>query len=105
VYKRQVPNAELLESEDFESEFSISYLSKQPMDEVKKIVMTISEVEQVEISEVSAFEEAAPTEKQEAKPEQEKEEVSVPAAKAPANDTPKANGNNGAAAVSYTHLT
>ncbi|MEK5134080.1 chemotaxis protein CheA [Bacillus sp. FSL W8-0645] len=95
---KTVPNAELLESEDFESEFSISYLSKQPMDVVKKIVMTISEVEQVEISEVSAFEEATPAEKQEAKPEQKKEEVSVPAAKAPANDAPKANGNNGAAA-------
>lgn len=95
---KTVPNAELLESEDFDSEFSISYLSKQPMDKVKKIVMTISEVEQVEISEVSAFEEAAPAEKQEAKLEQEKEEVSVPAAKAPANDAPKANGNNGAAA-------
>ncbi|MEH7800464.1 chemotaxis protein CheA, partial [Bacillus pumilus] len=87
---KTVPNAELLESEDFESEFSISYLSKQPMDVVKKIVMTISEV--------SAFEEATPAEKQEAKPEQKKEEVSVPAAKAPANDAPKANGNNGAAA-------
>lgn len=60
--------------------------------------MTISEVEQVEISEVSAFEEATPAEKQEAKPEQKKDEVSVPAAKAPANDAPKANGNNGAAA-------
>ncbi|MBB6601649.1 chemotaxis protein CheA [Bacillus sp. FSL M8-0266] len=95
---KTVPNAELLESEDFESEFSISYLSKQPMDVVKKIVMTISEVEQVEISEVSAFEEATPAEKQEAKPEQKKDEVSVPAAKAPANDAPKANGNNGAAA-------
>ncbi|MGA3878947.1 chemotaxis protein CheW [Bacillus pumilus] len=95
---KTVPNAELLESEDFESEFSISYLSKQPMDEVKKIVMTISEVEQVEISEVSAFEEANPAEKQEAKPEQKKEEVSVPAAKAPTNDAPKANGNNGSAA-------
>lgn len=33
---KTVPNAELLESEDFESEFSISYLSKQPMEEVKK---------------------------------------------------------------------
>ncbi|CAL8899828.1 chemotaxis protein CheA [Bacillus pumilus] len=95
---KTVPNAELLESEDFESEFSISYLSKQPMDVVKKIVMTISEVEQVEISEVTAFEEATPAEKQEAKPEQKKEEVSVPAAKAPANDAPKTNGNNGAAA-------
>lgn len=60
--------------------------------------MTISEVEQVEISEVSAFEEATPAEKQEAKPEQKKEEVSVPAAKVPANDAPKANGNNGSAA-------
>ncbi|MDM5319947.1 chemotaxis protein CheA [Bacillus altitudinis] len=99
---KTVPNAELLESEDFDSEFSISYLSKQPMDEVKKIVMTISEVEQVEISEVSAFEEAAPAEKQEAKLEQEKEEVSVPAAKAPANDAPKANGNNGAAGGTKT---
>lgn len=59
---KTVPNAELLESEDFESEFSISYLSKQPMEEVKKIVTAISEVEQVEISEVSAFEEAAPAE-------------------------------------------
>ncbi|MEH7842574.1 chemotaxis protein CheA [Bacillus safensis] len=95
---KTVPNAELLESEDFESEFSISYLSKQPMDEVQKIVTAISEVEKVEISEVSAFEEAAPAEKQEAQPEQKKEEVSVPAAKAPANDAPKANGNNGAAA-------
>ncbi|MFS3913364.1 chemotaxis protein CheW [Bacillus australimaris] len=94
---KTVPNAELLESEDFESEFSISYLSKQPMDEVKKIVTAISEVENVEISEVSAFE-AAPAAKQEAQPEQKKEEVSVPAAKAPANDAPKANGNNGAAA-------
>ncbi|MBU5208297.1 chemotaxis protein CheA [Bacillus safensis] len=95
---KTVPNAELLESEDFESEFSISYLSKLPMDEVQKIVTAISEVEKVEISEVSAFEEAAPAEKQEAQPEQKKEEVSVPAAKAPANDAPKANGNNGAAA-------
>ncbi|MFD4417075.1 chemotaxis protein CheW [Bacillus safensis] len=95
---KTVPNAELLESEDFESEFSISYLSKQPMDEVQKIVTAISEVEKVEISEVSAFEEAAPAEKQEAQTEQKKEEVSVPAAKAPANDAPKANGNNGAAA-------
>ncbi|WP_111290950.1 chemotaxis protein CheA [Bacillus safensis] len=95
---KTVPNAELLESEDFESEFSISYLSKQPMDEVKKIVTAISEVEKVEISEVSAFEEAAPAEKQEAHPEQKKEEVSVPAAKAPANDAPKVNSNNGAAA-------
>lgn len=95
---KTVPNAELLESEDFESEFSISYLSKQPMDEVQKIVTAISEVEKVEISEVSAFEEAAPAEKQEVQPEQKKEETSVPAVKAPANDAPKANGNNGAAA-------
>ncbi len=95
---KTVPNAELLESEDFESEFSISYLSKLPMDEVQKIVTAISEVEKVEISEVSAFEDAAPAEKQEAQIEQKKEEVSVPAAKAPANDAPKANGNNGAAA-------
>lgn len=95
---KTVPTAELLESEDFESEFSISYLSKLPMDEVQKIVTAISEVEKVEISEVSAFEEAAPAEKQEAHPEQKKEEVSVPAAKAPASDAPKANGNNGAAA-------
>ncbi|GLF90554.1 chemotaxis protein CheA [Bacillus safensis] len=94
---KTVPNAELLESEDFESEFSISYLSKQPIDEVKKIVTSISEVENVEISEVSAFE-AAPAEKQEAQPEQRKAEALVPAAKAPANDAPKANGNNGAAA-------
>lgn len=69
---KTVPNAELLESEDFESEFSISYLSKQPMDEVQKIVTAISEVEKVEISEVSAFEEAAPAEKQEVQPEQKK---------------------------------
>lgn len=95
---KTVPTAELLESEDFESEFSISYLSKLPMDEVQKIVTAISEVEKVEISEVSAFEEAAPAEKQEAQPEQKKEEVSVPAAKAPANDAPKVNSNNGAAA-------
>ncbi|MBQ4842067.1 chemotaxis protein CheA [Bacillus safensis] len=95
---KTVPNAELLESEDFESEFSISYLSKEPMDEVQKIVTAISEVEKVEISEVSAFEEAAPAEKQEVQPEQKKEETSVPAVKAPANDAPKANGNNGAAA-------
>ncbi|WP_426052530.1 chemotaxis protein CheW [Bacillus sp. DC4300-2b2] len=95
---KTVPNAELLESEDFESEFSISYLSKLPMDEVQKIVTAISEVEKVEISEVSAFEDAAPAEKQEAQIEQKKEEESVPAAKAPANDAPKANGNNGAAA-------
>ena len=94
---KTVPNAELLESEDFESEFSISYLSKQPMEEVKKIVTAISEVEQVEISEVSAFEEAAPAEAKAAKPEQKNEEVAAPAAKAPANDAPKANGNNGAA--------
>ncbi|MES9765788.1 chemotaxis protein CheA [Bacillus altitudinis] len=95
---KTVPNAELLESEDFESEFSISYLSKQPMEEVKKIVTAISEVEQVEISEVSAFEEAAPAEAKAEKPEQKNEEVAAPAAKAPANDAPKANGNNGAAA-------
>ncbi|MCY7692939.1 chemotaxis protein CheA [Bacillus altitudinis] len=95
---KTVPNAELLESEDFESEFSISYLSKQPMEEVKKIVTAISEVEQVEISEVSAFEEAAPAETKAEKPEQKNEEVAAPAAKAPANDAPKANGNNGAAA-------
>lgn len=95
---KTVPNAELLESEDFESEFSISYLSKQPMEEVKKIVTAISEVEQVEISEVSAFEEAAPDATKAEKPEQKNEEVAAPAAKAPANDAPKANGNNGAAA-------
>ena len=95
---KTVPNAELLESEDFESEFSISYLSKQPMEEVKKIVIAISEVEQVEISEVSAFEEAAPAETKAEKPEQKNEEAAAPAAKAPANDAPKANGNNGAAA-------
>ncbi|MFL0450781.1 chemotaxis protein CheW [Bacillus altitudinis] len=95
---KTVPNAELLESEDFESEFSISYLSKQPMEEVKKIVTAISEVEQVEISEVSAFEEAAPAGTKAEKPEQKNEEVAAPAAKAPANDAPKANGNNGAAA-------
>ncbi|MEY2238786.1 chemotaxis protein CheA [Bacillus altitudinis] len=95
---KTVPNAELLESEDFESEFSISYLSKQPMEEVKKIVTAISEVEQVEISEVSAFEEVAPAETKAEKPEQKNEEAAAPAAKAPANDAPKANGNNGAAA-------
>ncbi len=96
---KTVPNAELLESEDFESEFSISYLSKQPMEEVKKIVTAISEVEQVEISEVSAFEEAAPAETKAEKPEQKNEEAAAaPAIKAPANDAPKANGNNGAAA-------
>ncbi|WHF28595.1 chemotaxis protein CheA [Bacillus altitudinis] len=95
---KTVPNAELLESEDFESEFSISYLSKQPMEEVKKIVTAISEVEQVEISEVSAFEEVAPAETKAEKPEQKNEEVAAPATKAPANDAPKANGNNGAAA-------
>ncbi|WMT27783.1 chemotaxis protein CheA [Bacillus aerius] len=95
---KTVPNAELLESEDFESEFSISYLSKQPMEDVKKIVTTISEVEQVEISEVSAFEEAAPAETKAEKPEQKNAEAIAPAAKAPANDAPKANGNNGAAA-------
>ncbi|MCY7579574.1 chemotaxis protein CheA [Bacillus altitudinis] len=95
---KTVPNAELLESEDFESEFSISYLSKQPMEEVKKIVTAISEVEQVEISEVSAFEEAAPDATKAEKPEQKNEEVAAPAGKAPANDAPKANGNNGAAA-------
>ncbi|WP_368775050.1 chemotaxis protein CheW [Bacillus aerius] len=95
---KTVPNAELLESEDFESEFSISYLSKQPMEEVKKIVTAISEVEQVEISEVSAFEEAAPAETKAEKPEQKNEEAAAPAAKTPANDAPKANGNNGAAA-------
>lgn len=95
---KTVPNAELLESEDFESEFSISYLSKQPMEEVKKIVTAISEVEQVEISEVSAFEEAAPAETKAEKPEQKNEEAAAPAAKVPANDAPKANGNNGAAA-------
>lgn len=94
---KTVPNAELLESEDFESEFSISYLSKQSMEEVKKIVTAISEVEQVEISEVSAFEEVAPAETKTEKPEQKNEEVAPPAAKAPANDAPKANGNNGAA--------
>ncbi|MDF9417125.1 chemotaxis protein CheA [Bacillus altitudinis] len=95
---KTVPNAELLESEDFESEFSISYLSKQPMEEVKKIVTAISEVEQVEISEVSAFEEVAQAETKAEKPEQKNEEVAAPAAKAQANDAPKANGNNGAAA-------
>lgn len=96
---KTVPNAELLESEDFESEFSISYLSKQPMEEVKKIVTAISEVEQVEISEVSAFEEAAPAETKAEKTEQKNEEAAAaPAIKAPANDAPKANGNNGAAA-------
>ncbi|MFS0656307.1 chemotaxis protein CheW [Bacillus sp. 179-C3.3 HS] len=93
---KTVPNAELLESEDFDSEFSISYLSKQSIDEVKKIVAAISEVENVEITEVSAFEEPAASEKQEAAPKQ-KEESSVPAVKKQADETPKANANNGAA--------
>lgn len=96
------PNAELLESEDFESEFSISYLSKQSIDEVKKIVTTISEVENVEISEVSAFEETEAVEKQEEKIVEKQEEKPVPAAKAPANDVPKANSNNGAAGGTKT---
>ncbi|OLP66422.1 Chemotaxis protein CheA [Bacillus pumilus] len=95
---KTVPNAELLESEDFESVFSISYLSKQPMDDVKNIVASISEVENVEISEVPTFEETKAAEKQEETPVQKKEEGAVPAVKTPANEAKKANSNNGAAA-------
>ncbi|WP_353855739.1 chemotaxis protein CheA [Bacillus sp. Bos-x628] len=95
---KSVPNAELLESEDFESEFSISYLSKQSIDEVRKIVTSISEVEHVEISEVPTFKETAPAEKKKEKPEQKKEKSSVPASKLPANEASKSNGSHGASA-------
>ncbi|MGE6631421.1 chemotaxis protein CheW [Bacillus sp. NPDC077027] len=100
---KTVPNSELLESEDFESEFSISYLSKQSIEEVEKIVTTISEVEKVKVSEVPSFKGAAAATNKSPKSEEKKADAPVPVKKAETNsDAPKSGGNGAAANATKT---
>ncbi|MBT2573337.1 chemotaxis protein CheA [Bacillus sp. ISL-51] len=47
---KTIPSAEVLETEDFGTDFQVCFLTKQPAEEIKQIISGISEVERVEVS-------------------------------------------------------
>ncbi|WP_436335808.1 chemotaxis protein CheA [Bacillus velezensis] len=47
---KTIPAAEVLETEDFGTDFQVCFLTKQPAEEIKELISGISEVEKVEIS-------------------------------------------------------
>ncbi|MCR4366399.1 chemotaxis protein CheA [Bacillus velezensis] len=47
---KTMPAAEVLETEDFGTDFQVCFLTKQPAEEIKELISGISEVENVEIS-------------------------------------------------------
>lgn len=47
---KTIPAAEVLETEDFGTDFQVCFLTKQPAEEIKELISGISEVENVEIS-------------------------------------------------------
>ncbi len=47
---KTIPAAEVLETEDFGTDFQVCFLTKQPAGEIKELISGISEVENVEIS-------------------------------------------------------
>ncbi|MFO6495446.1 MULTISPECIES: chemotaxis protein CheA [unclassified Bacillus (in: firmicutes)] len=93
---KTIPETEVLEAEDFDSEFNICFLSKQKADEIFSKINSVSEIEKIEVTELkndfSAAEQQnpapdkadAPKEKVEkpkkAKQAQDKKEAAKPAA-------------------------
>ncbi|MBM7028337.1 chemotaxis protein CheA [Bacillus velezensis] len=47
---KTIPAAEVLETEDFGTDFQVCFLTKQPAEEIKELISGISEVENVKIS-------------------------------------------------------
>ncbi|AOC91056.1 chemotaxis protein CheA [Bacillus amyloliquefaciens] len=47
---KTIPAAEVLETEDFGTDFQVCFLTKQPAEEIKELISGISEVENVELS-------------------------------------------------------
>ncbi|MFH6681499.1 chemotaxis protein CheA [Bacillus amyloliquefaciens] len=47
---KTIPAAEVLETEDFGTDFQVCFLTKQPAEEIKELISGISEVEKVELS-------------------------------------------------------
>jgi len=50
---KSTPPAEQLEEEQFDQEFTVSLVSKEPLEDIKKKVMKVSEVERVDIQPIS----------------------------------------------------
>ncbi|MCY7815755.1 chemotaxis protein CheA [Bacillus haynesii] len=81
---KTIPETEVLESEDFDSEFVICFLSKHGEEEIFNKINGVSEIEKIEVTELkndfSAQEEAKPAapEKQTAPKEAEKKPVKQP---------------------------
>ncbi|MDJ1631642.1 hypothetical protein QNN00_19580 [Bacillus velezensis] len=48
--RKTIPAAEVLETEDFGTDFQVCFLTKRPAEEIKELISGISEVENVEIS-------------------------------------------------------
>lgn len=76
---QSVPAVEKLEEEAFDHEFSVILVSREPQDELKERILKVSEIQQVEIGEVSDDEKAAPPQEQEKKEETKKAEGKRPA--------------------------
>ncbi len=81
---KTIPETEVLESEDFDSEFVISFLSKHGKEEIFNKINGVSEIEKIEVTELkndfSAQEEAKPaaSEKETAPKEAEKKPAKQP---------------------------
>lgn len=50
---KSTPPAEQLEEEQFDQEFTVTFVSKEPLEDIKKKIMKVSEVEKVEIEAIS----------------------------------------------------
>ncbi|HET7578456.1 MAG TPA: chemotaxis protein CheA [Bacillales bacterium] len=69
---QSVPAVEKLEEEAFDHDFSVILVSQEPQKELKERILKVSEIQQVEIGEVSDDEKAAPPQEQKQKEETKK---------------------------------
>ncbi|MGG3640718.1 chemotaxis protein CheA [Bacillus gobiensis] len=66
---KTIPDTEALETENFESEFTMGYLSKQTKDEVIELIHKVSEIDAVRAEEIR-FEEVSPASNELQRPDQ-----------------------------------
>ncbi|MDA7025843.1 chemotaxis protein CheA [Bacillus sp. CLL-7-23] len=88
-----IPETEVLEAEDFDSEFMICYLSKLEKEEIYNKINSVSEIERIEVTELKhetapESEKTAPPKKEDKKPEKAVKETK-------AKNEPAKTGQNG----------
>lgn len=102
---KSIPPVEQLEEEQFDQEFTVSIVSKEPLEDIKKKVMKVSEVERVEIQtidlvaqreaqveqEASALNAVQANEQSTQKPSEKEEKKTNNTVKQPSNKTIRVN--------------